>query len=127
MNIFVAVFLFLPSFVLAESNPAHVIQLEPSFSIEQMKAPGVVLHPLSEVNQKEETIPSFDRDLILNKSELLEKTKKWSALDKDLFMLRTEHQEINKVRDRYQDAFTDKDLLKLKRMIEAYRKSKAQK
>lgn len=127
MKIFLAAFFFLPQLLHAESNPAHVIQLEPSFAIEQMKAPGVLLHPLSEVNQNEETIPSYDRDMILHKSALLEKTKKWSALDKDLFLLRTEHQPIPKVQDRYQDAFTDKDLLKLKRMIEAYRKSKAQK
>ena len=123
-----ALFVFLAAATArAEGTDVHVLQMDAAFPVEMMKAPGVALHPLSEVSQRDETIPATDRDIIINKANLEKVTHSWDALEKDMLLLRAEKQDSVRAADKYDGKITTKNMAQLKKLISAYRKQRGNK
>lgn len=129
MNFFLFICLLLSSLTAAvaadTSAKVQVLQMHPKFPLEKMADEGVELHPLSDVGKNEEVITAIDRDVILNKANLIKTTANWDALEKDLLLLRAEKQEPQRAAKNYSGKISSQEITRLKKIILSYRKEKA--
>ena len=128
MKSLIAMFIFMAAASAQAQGPdLHVLQMDPAFPVEMMQSPGVVVHPVREVSQLNETIVAEDRDLILNKANLEKITKSWDALEKDMLLLRAEKQDPVRAADKYGGKITTEKMAQLKKLIGVYRKQRSKK
>ena len=92
---------------LAQAEPkkgqeAHVLQMDSDFPIEDLENLGITVHPLSEMNANEETLPTGLQEQFFQTAGLSQFVIGWDSLEKDRLALRAENQTAAEVSNRYE-------------------------
>jgi hypothetical protein len=99
----------------------HLLALDEDFPAEQVKTPGVQVHPTSEAAPTE-LLPANAQYRML-KSAGLEDVLEWDALDRDRFFLRSENQSAAEVASRYEGKVPAEKIATLQKALRFYRAS----
>ncbi len=112
------------SFLFADGQKAHVLQMDPDFPVEQLEREGVEVHTLKAMQDHQEVLPGYLQSRFLREAKLDSYVLDWSGFEKDRLLLRAENQSPEEVAARYEGKLPVESISKLKRIIAQYRAGK---
>jgi hypothetical protein len=112
------------SFLFADGQKAHVLQMDPDFPAEQLEREGVKVHTLKNVQESQEVLPVYLQSRFLREAKLDSYVLDWSGFEKDRLCLRAEHQNPDEVVARYDGKLPLESITKLKQLIAQHRAGK---